>query len=324
MVRFDRDDWILMELSFRKSREELLHQLENDDAMMGRLRAATALGKLSGDEKARDGLLRRLKAEPFWGVRVEIAAALRNFSGDRVGDAMIAAYASESDARVRAGIVASLDEVSGDPPSEVLSGFLRKVIAEERSYAAVAQALRTLGKVEEGKAAGELLRACDRPSNGDTIRDAAMATLRSLSEDGELSEEDKKKAIAKLKGLAAPKYPVPTRAAAIRALGKVGKGSDEIYKLISEASDDQYPRVRNAVYVALGELGVDRAIKILKRRRGLEHRRVFRDPIEAIDTAIAKLEKGDDDDRATRKELKELRKKYDKLEKRLRDLESKK
>ena len=324
MVRFDRDDWVLKELSFRKSREELLYQLENDTAMMGRLRAATGLGKLSGDEDARAGLLRRLKSEPFWGVRVAIASALEAFSGDKVPEALISAYRSETDARVRARIVVTLRELSSVPPSGVLRAFLREVIAKERSYVAVAQALRTLGKIEKGKAVAELLRACDRSSDRDTIRDAAMATLRSLSEDGDLNEEDKKEAIRKLMVFAAPKYPIRTRVAAIRALAKIGKGSDEVYRLISRAGDDQYPGVRNGAYLALGEFGDDRAIKVLKRRRGLEVRRVFRDPVKAIDTAIAKLEKGDDENGAMRKELKELREKYDRLEKRLGDLESKK
>ncbi len=319
MVRFDKRDWILKELDFSKSREELVYQLEHDDEVMGRIRAAKALGKLTTDRKARDALLRRLREDPFWGARAEIAAALGEFDGDdEVERRLVAAFGEEKSSKVRAPIVRALDGFKG---SEVRA-LLERAIENDPSYVVIASALRGLAKLEGKGAASVLLRAFERESNNDIVRTSAFSALAELGEEGKLDEEQTKTAIEKLVAMTSPTRPVWTRASALRALSRIGKGNEKVFEVVSGALDDQFLWARIAAVGALGALGDERALPLLRDRRKKEGPRPFRNPIDMIDAAIRRIEKADDDgEDATEKELDRLRKRFEALEGRVEKLE---
>ena len=81
LVRFDEGNHLLMELEFPKSTDELVYQLEHDDAM-GRLWAASQL-KGKGTEAA---LQKSASGDKFWAVRREAVNAEAGFFSESAKD----------------------------------------------------------------------------------------------------------------------------------------------------------------------------------------------------------------------------------------------
>ncbi len=319
MVRFDKHGWILKELDFSKSREELLYQLEHDDNILGRLRAAESLAKLAGDSKARAGLLRGLKKDSFWGVRVGIALALGEFSAKEVRSSLQAAYRDDGSSKVREAIVQAL----GEHDSPEANTFLRSVIADDSSYYVVAKALGSLVKIDAKNSVAVLFEAVERESHRDTIRSAAVRGLGELEKDGHLAEEQEKKFHETVIRFAQPRYSVRTRSTAFEALGRVGKGEDAAYGTLIAAVDDPFLRVRMNVFEALGRLGDPRAVEVLQKRRTRETHRVFRSPLDTINEAIRRIETGEEES-DLEDEVRKLRKEQGRLQKRIEELEERK
>ena len=67
-VRFDEGNYLLKEWTFAKSREELIFQLENDDAM-GRMWAANELERFAVDQDVVAHLEQSRHQDPFWAGR---------------------------------------------------------------------------------------------------------------------------------------------------------------------------------------------------------------------------------------------------------------
>ena len=74
MVKFDEGDVLLKEWTFNKSTDELLYQLQHDQAI-GRLWAIGELQKRMDDPAARSALVEASDNDSFWAVREKAAAA---------------------------------------------------------------------------------------------------------------------------------------------------------------------------------------------------------------------------------------------------------
>src|SRR2546426_56421 len=222
LICFDPGDWVLKDLDFEKSREELLYQLEHDDDVLGRLSAAEGLKKFATDEDLTAALLKRLDAEPFWGVRLQIVSTLLTLKTRSVAQGLTARLASEPKSRLRRDIVKGLGDI--------------------------------------------------------------------------------------------------WRAAAIRALGKLGRGSDDALNTLIAALEDSRSTIRFDAIFSLGALGDRRALPALEARKAKEKGARFRNPIEAITSAISRID-GRTDLKALQEEIRALRAKQEQLERRMGGLE---
>ena len=74
LVRFDEGNYLLKEWTFKKSNEELRYQLRNDD-VIGRMWAASELGKRHSDPENEEALRSAAREDPFWAVRREAVLA---------------------------------------------------------------------------------------------------------------------------------------------------------------------------------------------------------------------------------------------------------
>ena len=92
MVRFDKNNWILKELVFDKSIEELVYQAQNDDDFYGRLLAVQELAKKRENTEAQNAIIDRLQNDKFWGIQREAARALMRFRNENVKKALLEAY----------------------------------------------------------------------------------------------------------------------------------------------------------------------------------------------------------------------------------------
>jgi aminopeptidase N len=314
LVRFDPGDWVLEDIEFEKSKEELLYQLEHDPDMLGRREAAEALAKHAGDDAVTAALLRRLEIEPFWGVRLEIADVLGGTRREALLEPLAARLRSEPKSRVRAEIVRALGDIRGAKAVAAL----REAVAGDPSYRVVSQALRALGRAAGKDAHPDAIAALSRASHLEVIRAAAIDALIA---DESVSGEARAEVVRRLLSLAAAGQPREVRGAAIGALGRFAKGDEQVFAALSAALEDDRLRIRLAAVEALAAMGDRRAIPLLEARLGKEERVVLRDPTEAIRAAIARIE-GQTDMKALQEEVRRLLDSNRRLEERIRGLET--
>jgi len=138
-VRVDPDFELLAKMSVDLPREMWVKLLKEEGDMLGRI---LALGHLA---KSRDGetvrlIAERLKNDPFYGVRIEAAQALRGMQTPEALAALIE-NAAQSDARVRQRVVMAV----GGFFDETARDFAKQSLAAEKNPDIRHHALKALG-----------------------------------------------------------------------------------------------------------------------------------------------------------------------------------
>ncbi len=174
LVRFDQGNYLLKEWSFPKTRKELLYQLQHDD-VIGRMWAASQLGKTDNHESATAALWESACHDPFWPVR---RAALENVGVPRGPDdiELLKQKCQDQSSRVRALALRKL----GDTKQGDLAGFFLERFGKDDSYVAQAEALRAVGKCGDESSVAFLEEAAKMDSPRNTIRAAANWALKQL------------------------------------------------------------------------------------------------------------------------------------------------
>ena len=167
LVRFDAGHHLLKEWTFEKSRDELLYQLVHDDAL-GRSWAASELSTFVDDPDVVAALMQRAVEDPFWHVRrtavEQIGALWDPAHGDFLKDRSLDAHS-----QVRAAALRLL----GDREDAALIDYFKTRFAEDDSYVAQAEALRSLGKCGDASVIPFLEEAGAMKSPRNIIRAAA-------------------------------------------------------------------------------------------------------------------------------------------------------
>ena len=173
LVHFDKDNALLKELNFPRSREELIFQLGKDD-VVGRMEAASELVRWGREKASEEALKAAAENDPFWAVRESATRAL-----GRIRDPALVTFLKKKCAddhpRVRTAALFSLGELR----QPGLAGFFKEHYRKERSYVAQAEALKALGKSGDPSAERFLKQAEKTLSFRNIIRDAAREALKS-------------------------------------------------------------------------------------------------------------------------------------------------
>jgi aminopeptidase N len=262
LVNFDYKGTLIKELDFKKSAEELLYQLERDQDVIGRL---WALGQLNDQLKIQttavdvknriaSAIAKTVKADKFWGLRLEAATALASFPGPDGRDALLAAT-KDSNPRVRARAITSL-AASKDP---TLAGVYQGALSEQ-SYAVIKAAALALGQTRDKAAYEALVKLLDVPSWKDTIRVSGLNGLAALG--------DQRAADRALKYVAKGNR-TQVRAAAVKVLGEIGKEDPRTFAAISETLEEATMKrdlpLTSAAAEALSNLGDARGLQVFER-----------------------------------------------------------
>ena len=272
-VLFDPRDWILKDLDFEKSKEEWIDQLQHDENMMCRVRAAESLAKLKADSQARRALIRAAERDPFYGVRETAANGLAQFAGDDVRSTLIAVAGSDAKSDVRRAAAKALKE----HPHDATKSALRTIIAEDRSYYVAADALRSLTAIDEENCRDDLYAALPRTSHQEVILQAAA--------DGLAKIKDEKATDALLEVFDAPAGP-HRRAAVMKALVRLSSDDERVITLIKDQLANERSWYRRAAIEAAAESGDSSFIPLLLEQK---KRETFPRSIQAIDDAVKKL-----------------------------------
>ena len=140
LIRFDEGNYLLKELTFKKSLPELLYQAENDD-MIGRLTAVNELRTFSSDKSTLTLWTRIAIHDAFWAVR---QAALENtgkYPGEKSAE-LFKLCLKDINSKVRLSAIRLLGDLK-DP--KMIKLFVNMFKSDE-SYAVKAESLRSIGK----------------------------------------------------------------------------------------------------------------------------------------------------------------------------------
>ena len=304
-VCFDPQDWILKTLKFEKSKQELLNQLAQDVHVGCRAQAVRGLAEHLQDDDAVEALIKAAKEDSFWGVRQEAVSVLGKKSSPRVRETLLAIAKADTKSHVRRDAVAALAGFAQDDVRQAL----RTTIAEDRSYSVVAEALRSLRRVDAENCEKDLLAALTVSSHNDVIVRAAV--------DG-LVERKSSKGVEQLAELLSKPQPAERRANYITALARLKPEDPTYQELLRKLLSSDRGNVRRAVIDAIVEVGPPKAAEWLLERRSKES---IPRMIQAVDQGLERLRVKQEESVRLRKEIEDVRKQNKALEERLKKLE---
>jgi aminopeptidase N len=254
LVRIDPGAYVLADSSYALGTDMHVAILNGEPDVVARSRAARALGK-DGSRRALDALENALRADPFWGVGVQVARALAHTHAPRARDILVAARA-HANPKVRRAIASALgDFVSTDATLAALTEM-----TSDASYFVVAEALASIGRSRAPGAFEILLPHVDTPSWQDTI---AGGALRGLAELGDA------RAITVLLGCASADRAAWLREAALAAIPRLyatlDRQSSALVDAIVRALDDPLHDIRRIAMTAAGRMEIPAARPLLAR-----------------------------------------------------------
>ena len=175
LVRFDEGNHLLKEITFQKTVDELVFQLNHDD-VIGRIWAASQLSQYPTGSSATAALRQSATEDPFWAVRVKALQALApSLSPSDIP--FLENRALDSKSAVRVAALRAL----GDLHQSSLESFFRDRYEKDTSYLAEAEALRSIGKSRDPAAMPFLQSVSQTKSPENVIHTAAQAAIQMLS-----------------------------------------------------------------------------------------------------------------------------------------------
>jgi aminopeptidase N len=175
LVRFDEGNYLLKELTFKKSSGELIYQAENDD-VIGRLSAVDELKAYNSDPLAMAEWVKRATSDSFWAVRQAALVNLAKYSGRNYLE-LIKGAVKDENSKVRQSAV----RILGDLKDPSFVKLLKKVFESDNSYVVQAEVLRSIGKCGGKKELSFLKRAETQKSHRNVVSKAATETIAQLS-----------------------------------------------------------------------------------------------------------------------------------------------
>jgi aminopeptidase N len=255
MVNFDEGSYLLKEMQFNKSVEELAFQLKNDPDAAGRIWAAQ---QLSNNEKepAEKALIDGLENDPFYGVRSECASALNNYSNEESHAALMNAL-NDKDLRVRDAAIISLGNFNDSKTLETLTDIFKN---SPNDYIRAA-CLNSISKIDSINALPLLTEALGQNSRGQIV---AVTALRDLAK---VSPED-----AYNKAIELTRYgnPQNLRVTAVYLLTRINKDNLRTIDLLKKYASDPYIWMRQGSLMGLGQVGDKSLIPFIKERENIE------------------------------------------------------
>jgi aminopeptidase N len=251
IINFDKGNYLIKEMKFNRSDDELAYQLLHDSDVMGRTLAAIEL-KARKSEAMTKALAQAATKDKFYGVRLEATQALAEIKTDAAKAALLEVL-KDSNSQVRRVAIKGL----GDFNDAGVADTFINIINTDQSYFAIADAARALGQTDSPKAFEALLIASKMDSWQGTIRTGAIAGLAAL--------RDPRSVDIALQ-YAAAGNPAELRAQAIALLGAIGKDNPKAFDalIVALKEDSASLQLKFNILNALVELGDARAIPVLE------------------------------------------------------------
>ncbi len=249
MVNFDEGNYLLKELNFKKSADELVFQLKHDKDAAGRIWSADQLADDSSRSQSAP-LVDALNNDSFWAVRAECAKLLAQFKTGDVEKALINSL-KDKDARVAEAAAKSL----GNFKSGEVANALKEEFNGTKNYFVRAAAALSLASADSSNAIPIAEKALKTDSFRQVIRSAGLDALVKL---------DSAKAFDAAVKLAEYGQPDAIRLKALTILIRDPYKKDEAVNLLEEYTKDKYWIAQLIAINGLGSLGNKDDIALLK------------------------------------------------------------
>jgi len=253
LVRVDPDAWVLAAWTSSLGTDAHVAILRGDPSPTARIRAAKALAK-DDRRAAREALAEALAHDPFFGVGVEVAAALSDSRAPSARAALLA-NAAHPHPKVRRAIAKALGAWRDAEVAGTLLG-----LRDDPSYFVIADALHALGKTRDARAFDALVAAVGEPSWNETIAAGAVRGLGALAD---------ARALAVLQGALDPSRHPALRRAAVAAVAELGTLVDsvrtEAADAVNRVLDDADYLVRVSACTAAERIADPRLLPTLDR-----------------------------------------------------------
>jgi len=311
---FDPGKTLLARVKTEKPLPMWIAELSGEALAIDRVHAARELGTRGG-ARATEALIEALGRDRSWVVRAAAADALGKLRSDAARDALIAAVGTTEHARARRAVVRGLGQFRGDREAgAALAGLVEK---GDASYFVEAEACLSLGRTRWPGAAELLMKAAERESFLDVIRQHAYRGLAEAREEGAFPFLVEATEYGRLSH---------GRRAAIAAMAELARGrrdraEREVRERVEELLRDRDFRVQSAALESLGVLAdpasvpalqdvVERELDGRLRRRARE---IMRDIGEAR-APVAEIGSLRDEVEKLRGETARLREQFERLE----------
>jgi aminopeptidase N len=271
----DPDHVLLKKVDIVKSEAMWIVQLTDDPHILGRVDAAKALTGFGGSTVTQ-ALRQALMKEKRWGVQSAIAATLGRNGSLSAMEALLEGLKQIPHPKTRR----ALYEALGNYPTHRVQDAIRQKFESEASWLIEAEAIRALGRMGDPALLTTFKEQLKRDSWNDMIRIAALDAVGSLQapESASILKEHSRYG-----------HHPNARMTAIRRLGLLGKGRDDIQQHLIGLLDDAYLLVRLAVVRALAQIADERATDaLMKLTSGDLDGRLKR----AAEEAVRKIRKG--------------------------------
>jgi aminopeptidase N len=171
-VRIDPDFTVLARIDFNLPTDMLVAQLNHQTDLIGRVQAIEQLAERH-DSSTLEHLRATLQTDPFWGVRIEAAKALRRIHTDAARSALVAST-NQPDPRVRREVIQGLAGFYRSDTPTVLANAL----SNETNPDILADGIRALAAYPVAEVRGTLLEQLRSDSYEQILAEAALEAIR--------------------------------------------------------------------------------------------------------------------------------------------------
>jgi aminopeptidase N len=291
-IRFDTDNSVLKTVSWELPEKMILHQLQLENDIVGKIWAMKSLQK-KATLKGQEALIERLNSDPFWGVRKEAALALGKITSQKAFFGLLDALRDEKDSRVRGGIASAL----GNWRTEQAFVTLSNLAFDDTHEFVQKSAAEALGKTKSPKAYDALIKLLEKPSWRDQLRSGAFRGLKNLGDDRAVD------VIMEGSRYGSPKWARPFGAS---ALGSLGLNRKDVDSFLVDLLKDPFPSVRYKAMEAIEERNQTSAVSDIDM---LAHQTVDGHLKFAAHLTAKRLRKGEKE----KEEVKNMRESIEKL-----------
>jgi aminopeptidase N len=314
LVRIDPELTLLAKIKFTVPEPMLAEQVAEKRDVIGRILAVEQLAGKK-DRGSVDKLKTRLKEDPFYGVRVEAARALRGVHTDEAFTAL-AECLDQPDARVRQQVVSAVTAFYRTEAYDIA----RRRLDQEKNPDITSAAIRALGAYAKPEVHDAMIRYLSSKSYRNSLADAAVSAMRAQADPAYLETLQKvlKEQEAEFtsggfgRGLEALAY-----------LARNEEKKDGVREFLLGYVNHRKRSVQLAAMNALGTLGDPKAVAALETFASARKETPERDAADRAITALRAAKKPNDEWRDLRNELLDLKKENRELKKQMEDLKKK-
>ena len=239
-VIFDKGNWIVKDLVFEKSLDELIYQLKNADCVYDRKVAAYELSKFAKEDRIFEALYESGLNDKFWWVRIEVADSSVALSNPK-GKDLLLKMLEDKKSTVRAEAARNLIYFQ----DEIVARKLRERINNDSSYFVVGSSIVSLSAIEGEKALDVISNNLNINSFHDIIKHSIITALKIIDTPNSID------ILAKLTKFG-EKYNIRERA--ISTLATCKSDAPKVKEILQNLLNDKDIRVRDLAKELLSKI----------------------------------------------------------------------